>query len=60
MDVGLEQKNPHKQQGYGFGKNGYLILRYWEREIKGNVQGVIDEIEEVLMMTDNIKVYGVS
>ena len=40
-------------------EKGYLILRYWEREIKGNVQGVVDEIENVLMMTNNKKVYEV-
>lgn len=29
---------------------GYLVLRYWEHEIKGNVVGCVDEIEEALFV----------
>lgn len=27
---------------------GWLVLRYWEHEINANVEGVVDEIEEVI------------
>jgi very-short-patch-repair endonuclease len=28
---------------------GWLVLRYWEHEIKANTEGVVDEIEDCLM-----------
>lgn len=30
-------------------EKGWLILRYWESEIKANVEGVVDEIEDCLL-----------
>lgn len=33
-----------------FLRNDYKILRYWESEIKDNVEGCIDEIEDVLFL----------
>ena len=26
---------------------GYLVLRYWEHEIRANAEGCVDEIEEI-------------
>jgi len=30
-------------------QNGWLVLRYWEHEINANVDGCVDEIEDMLM-----------
>ena len=37
----------------GLRESGYLVLRYWEKEIKANPEGCVDEIEEVLI-TKNV------
>lgn len=34
-------------------KKGYLVLRYWGYEIESNFEGCIDEIVDVLCLTDN-------
>ena len=40
-------------------EKGFKVLRYWEHEIKDNVIGCVDEIEDVLCLTDNKEVYEV-
>lgn len=34
-------------------QSGFLVLRYWEHEINNNVNGCVDEIEDVLCLTNS-------
>lgn len=37
------------RQGMVLRENGWLILRYWEHEIINNIEGCVDEVEEVVL-----------
>lgn len=39
-------------------EKGYTVFRFWEKEIKNNAEGCVDEIEEYLMQTNNRGVYN--
>ena len=39
-----------KEQNKELQENGWLVLRYWEHEINNNIEGVVDEIEDILIL----------
>jgi len=55
--VGIPERDAKVSNGLR--ESGYLVLRYWEKEIKANAEGCVDEIEEVLITTNNLAYGGI-